>query len=486
MIDILIVDDDPEVLDITKIFLERTGYFRVSTGNSAAEGLLKLEEQNFEAVISDYEMPDMNGLDFLKEIREEGNIIPFIIFTGRSREEVVIEAMNSGADYYIQKGTDLKALFAELTHKVLLAVEKKRSEKALSEANEYKNRLIESHIDPLLTIDDSYKIMDINSAMEKLSGYRKDEIEGKDLAVLFRDHENAKSALAIALKENNLRDYPLDIVTSYGEVIPILFHAAPYINEKMEFLGFFTEFHEYKEDKNEHAGEKISKNEFYLDILTHDIRNMIMVETGCLEIDGNPEEEQSLWERRMRNLIGNVKHLIENTEAMRRSDENCHDLKPVELRPLICREAENYPDLDITIGDFGCMVVADDLLGSVFYNLFNNVKKHCGAGTEVRISVPEYEEGSEISVFFEDSGPGIPNDIIEDFNVGDLAENGSSGKKSHGMGLIWSLIDNCGGQIMILTNEGRTGTKYIISLKKHFPYEESLLLSEKSVCLKNR
>ncbi|WP_421909405.1 response regulator [Methanolacinia petrolearia] len=128
MIDILIVDDDPEVLDITKIFLERTGYFRVSTGNSAAEGLLKLEEQNFEAVISDYEMPDMNGLDFLKEIREEGNIIPFIIFTGRSREEVVIEAMNSGADYYIQKGTDLKALSAELTHKVLLAVEKKRSE----------------------------------------------------------------------------------------------------------------------------------------------------------------------------------------------------------------------------------------------------------------------------------------------------------------------------------------------------------------------
>ena len=486
MIKILIVDDDPEVLEITKIFLERTGYFKVATGNSAAEGLLKLEEQTFEAVISDYEMPDMNGLDFLKEIRGGGNIIPFIIFTGRSREDVVIEAMNSGADYYIQKGSDLKSLFAELTHKILLAVEKKRSEKALSEANEYKNRLIESHIDPLLTIDNRFKIMDINSAMEKLSGYRKDEIEGKDLAVLFRDHKKARSALAIALKENNLRDYPLDIVTRNSEIIPILFHAAPYLNEKKEFLGFFTEFHEHKEEKNEHATERISKNEFYLDILTHDIRNMIMVETGCLEIDGNPEEEQSIWEKRMRNLIGNIRHLIENTEVMRRSDEKFHDLKPVELRPLICREAENYPDLDITIEDFDYRVVADDLLSSVFYNLFNNVKKHCGSGTEVRISVPEGEEGSEISVFFEDFGPGIPGDIIKFFNSGGLIENNSSGKKSHGLGLIRSIMDNCGGQITILSEGGRTGTKFIISLKKQFPYEESLLLSETSVCLKNR
>lgn len=95
--------------------------------------------------------------------------------------------------------------------------------------------------------------------MEKLSGYRKDEIEGKDLAVLFRDHENAKSALAIALKGNNLRDYPLDIVTSYGEVIPILFHAAPYINEKMEFLGFLLNFMSIKKIKTDMPGKRSVK-----------------------------------------------------------------------------------------------------------------------------------------------------------------------------------------------------------------------------------
>ena len=94
MIQILAIDDEPQILEITKIFLERTGDFQVSTGESAAEGLLMLEEGNFDAVISDYEMPEMTGLDFLKTVRIKGNTIPFIIFTGRSREDVVNEALN--------------------------------------------------------------------------------------------------------------------------------------------------------------------------------------------------------------------------------------------------------------------------------------------------------------------------------------------------------------------------------------------------------
>ena len=50
--------------------------------------------------------------------------IPFILFTGRGREEVVIEAINNGVDFYLQKGGDPKAQFAELGHKIKKAVNK--------------------------------------------------------------------------------------------------------------------------------------------------------------------------------------------------------------------------------------------------------------------------------------------------------------------------------------------------------------------------
>jgi len=76
-------------------------------------------------------MPGTNGIEFLKILREAGNDIPFVIFTGRGREEVVIDAINSGVDFYIQKGRDPKSQYAELIHKVRSAVRRRRTETAL-------------------------------------------------------------------------------------------------------------------------------------------------------------------------------------------------------------------------------------------------------------------------------------------------------------------------------------------------------------------
>ncbi|MFH0966236.1 MAG: PAS domain S-box protein, partial [Methanobacteriota archaeon] len=75
--------------------------------------------------------PLMNGLELLKELRSFDSDIPFILFSGRGREAVVIEAINTGADFYIQKGGDAKSLFAELNHKVDYAISKRNSRLAL-------------------------------------------------------------------------------------------------------------------------------------------------------------------------------------------------------------------------------------------------------------------------------------------------------------------------------------------------------------------
>jgi len=70
----------------------------------------------------------MDGIAFLKEVRKRYGDIPFILFTGRGREEVVIEAINNGVDFYLQKGGDAQAQFAELAHKIRQAVARKRAE----------------------------------------------------------------------------------------------------------------------------------------------------------------------------------------------------------------------------------------------------------------------------------------------------------------------------------------------------------------------
>jgi DNA-binding response OmpR family regulator len=135
MLSILYVDDDPALLEIGKLFLERSGTIHVDVLDSATEALKQIRTTKYDAIISDYQMPLMDGITFLKAVRVEHPKLPFIIFTGRGREEVVIEALNNGADHYLQKGGDPRAQYTELVHNIERSVERKRAHDTIVHLN---------------------------------------------------------------------------------------------------------------------------------------------------------------------------------------------------------------------------------------------------------------------------------------------------------------------------------------------------------------
>lgn len=110
---VLLVDDEPEVLEVTRRFLEQEGEMAVTTAGSAEEALSLIPDRWFDAIVSDYKMKEIDGIELLKEVRKGlsgGASYPvhdpvFIIFTGRGSEDTVIEAMNHGADRYLRKGS---------------------------------------------------------------------------------------------------------------------------------------------------------------------------------------------------------------------------------------------------------------------------------------------------------------------------------------------------------------------------------------------
>jgi DNA-binding response OmpR family regulator len=131
MIRVIYVDDEEYLLEIGKIFLERNGDLNVDMATSVKEATEAMARSHYDALISDYQMPGEDGLQYLKKVRERDKDIPFILFTGRGREEVVIEACNSGVSFYVQKGGDPNAQFFELEHKIKQAVSKRSAEDSL-------------------------------------------------------------------------------------------------------------------------------------------------------------------------------------------------------------------------------------------------------------------------------------------------------------------------------------------------------------------
>ncbi len=206
---VLYVDDEPAMLDVGRIFLESGNAFSVDTLTSAREALEHLKTEQYDVIISDYQMPEMNGIMFLKQLKQTGNTTPFIIFTGRGREEVVIEALNEGADFYLQKGGEPRAQFTELANKIRYAVTRRRAEEGLRESEERYRHVVEDQTEFICRFLPDGTHIFVNDAYCRYFGLDREEILGS----LFRPTIHPEDRKDVARVLASLTpDHPLDTI----------------------------------------------------------------------------------------------------------------------------------------------------------------------------------------------------------------------------------------------------------------------------------
>jgi PAS domain S-box-containing protein len=146
---ILLVDDDPAVLDSFKAILEREPDFAVDTIATSTEALDLLETRYFDVIISDYSMPDLDGISLLREARSRGCRSIFVIVTGKRLAHIAMDALNSGADFFIQKGPNTAKDLENLIRFIRTHMPEKDAGNEVAEWERFYHSVVESTPDLL-------------------------------------------------------------------------------------------------------------------------------------------------------------------------------------------------------------------------------------------------------------------------------------------------------------------------------------------------
>lgn len=409
-ISILYVDDEADLADLTQLLLEKDGEFSVSTALSGADAISRMKEQSFDAVISDYQMPEMDGIELLKYIRTSGSKIPVIIFTGRGREETVIEAFNSGADFYIRKSGEPGSQFSCLADKVRDVVFLKRSEEALKESEERYRTLTEQAFDGVMIQDFSGTILSANPRMASMFGLSGiDElivqnalslVSAESRTMIMRDMQNLIAGRGGSIQKYRAirKDRSVILVESFGT--RITYHGKPAC---IIALRDITE-RERSDDSIKRANAKMS---LLNSVTRHDVNNQVHALLGYVQLARMQNSDPMVTDFLNKAEVAGsqISRQLDFTRFYQ--DLGLKDPKWHDLRRLIDKAA---PKNIHFINDCqNIEIFSDPMLENVFVNLFDNAIRH---GVQMtRISVWCMEAANGIVIVVDDNGEGVPLDL---------------------------------------------------------------------------
>ena len=210
-------------------FLERgANRLAIETANSAAEGLAVLADRGvgvdgIDCVVSDYDMPERNGIEFLGAVRGEYPDLPFVLFTGKGSEEIASEAISVGVSDYLQKGSGTEQ-YDLLANRVTNLARARRSDRMLEE----RTRRLETLIGNLPGMvyrcrnEPGWPMETVEGEVNALTGHTAGALESgsvnwEDDVIHPEDRESMWSAVQAALDDGEGFEVTYRIVTVAGE-----------------------------------------------------------------------------------------------------------------------------------------------------------------------------------------------------------------------------------------------------------------------------
>jgi PAS domain S-box-containing protein len=261
MIRVLHVDDESDVHVLTTYNLKKTiSEIELEPALSALEALSMLaEDDNYDCIISDYQMPGMNGKELLKTLNDEGYQIPFIFLTGQGSEEFAAEVLRSGADDYYSKNANF-AQYELLAKGILnvVTVYKERSGKlkataGLKSSEEKFSKMFNAYPQTMIVsrMSDG-KVVDVNDGFVLQSGFSREEVIGRTTQELgiVKDENYRKKITAYLSDTGQFSRKLFNFFDKNGKELHMEISVAIFEHDGERFLVT------YADDNSEHINLK--------------------------------------------------------------------------------------------------------------------------------------------------------------------------------------------------------------------------------------
>lgn len=206
------VEDDPGFAEMAAEFLQNVdGQLTVTsvTDPESALSRLQADSGSVDCIVSDYEIPGMDGIELLRAVREQWPNLPFILFTGKGSEEIAAEAISAGVTDYLKKsgGTDTYEILA---HRIRNAVDRQRAREEAASARRFLEKTVERATDMIAVVDTSNEVVFVSGSVKRVLGYTPEEVEAAGPFELVHpdDRERIQAAFSKRLTDP---DRPTDI-----------------------------------------------------------------------------------------------------------------------------------------------------------------------------------------------------------------------------------------------------------------------------------
>lgn len=485
---ICIVDDEKMITDTLKVLLDLELDVNIKTFNSPVDALNFIKQNEVQIILSDFLMPEMNGIEFLSKAKNINSDTTMILLTGYADKENAIKAINEVGIYrYLEKPWDNNDLIisvrnalerGDLIKQLKLQNEKleelvKERTKELSEANQKLNAIIHFCADGIATIDEQGNFIKTNPAFQKMC-----EKQPSNMKEIFISKENIIEKLKTE-EDIFLRDI---FIKNSNHNIPVEISFA-HIPE-----GYFVAV--IRDITVQQNMERLRDD--FIATLTHDLRTPLLASIQTLKffLDGtlgtlNDKQKEflSTMMSSQKDMLGLVNALLEVYKYDAGKLILCPDYFSFnhlisqcinELRPLA--EQKN---LEINFSGSEIEVFADKQeIRRVITNLIGNAINHTSKGF---ISVELSAEDKHAIVKVKDTGIGIPKEDIDNMFV--RFSQGTKNKRSTGTGLglylSRQIIEAHGGKIS-LKSEVNKGSEFLFSIPLNSKQTENYELVEKN------